>query len=194
MTEINALCVYCGATDSVDPLFLDQAYSFGAQLARNSIALVYGGGRAGSMGRIADGALSGKGHVTGIIPDYLVDKELAHTGIDELVQVDSMHTRKMEMFKRADAFCILPGGLGTLDEFFEIVTWKQLGMHDKPVILLNQNEYWTPMISCLNHMGKTGFIRRSPNEIFHIAQDFDHVMELLELAPVPQVAANTARF
>ncbi|TMJ51130.1 MAG: TIGR00730 family Rossman fold protein, partial [Alphaproteobacteria bacterium] len=129
----------------------------GAQLARAGIVLVYGGGRVGLMGLLADATLAAEGKVTGIIPSRLRDAEVAHRGVTELIVVDSMHERKRLMAERADAFAILPGGIGTLDEMFEIVSWKQLRLHDKPILLVDIGGYWAPLLALLDHVVDTGF-------------------------------------
>src|SRR3954452_11924612 len=133
--NIRRLCVYCGSSGAVDRQYREAATELGARLGAAGIGLVYGGGRVGLMGLLADAALAGGGEVIGIIPSRLRDAELAHLGATELVVVESMHERKRRMAEQADAFAVLPGGIGTLDEMFEILSWKQLGLHDKPILL-----------------------------------------------------------
>ncbi|MEC9345332.1 MAG: TIGR00730 family Rossman fold protein [Pseudomonadota bacterium] len=152
MKNIASLCVYCGASNSADPAFLDAASRLGDLMARNGIALVYGGGRMGLMGRVADAVLAGGGQVTGIIPEHLYRIEVQHEDVSDLVVVQTMHERKAEMFRRSDAFCVLPGGIGTLDEMVEIITWRDLQLHDRPVVVVNQDGYFTPFRTLLDHM------------------------------------------
>src|SRR5215469_10927908 len=157
MPNIKALCVYCGSSGAVAAPYREAASELGAGLARAGIDVVFGGGRVGLMGLLADAALAGGGRVTGIIPTRLRDAELAHQGISELVIVPSMHERKQRMAERADAFAILPGGIGTLDETFEILSWKQLGLHDKPIFLVDIDGYWARLRSLLDDIVERGF-------------------------------------
>src|ERR1700687_244226 len=146
MALVKRICVYCGSSGRVNEAYRAAATRLGMVLARAGIELIYGGGRVGLMGLVADAALAEGGRVTGIIPMHLHDREVGHTGLTELVVVDNMHNRKRRMFELADAFAVLPGGLGTLDETLEIITWKQLGLHDKPVVIVDVAGYWTPLI------------------------------------------------
>jgi uncharacterized protein (TIGR00730 family) len=157
MQNIRSLCVYCGSSGAVEAQYRDAASELGANLAQAGIGLVYGGGRIGLMGLLADAALASEGKVTGIIPSHLRDAEVAHRRVTELLVVDSMHERKRLMAERSDAFAILPGGIGTLDEMFEIVSWKQLRLHDKPILLVDIGGYWAPLRILLDHIVDTGF-------------------------------------
>jgi uncharacterized protein (TIGR00730 family) len=157
MPQIRSLCVYCGSSGAVDEQYRAAATELGASLAAAAIELVYGGGRVGLMGLLADAVLAGGGRVVGIIPARLRDAELAHHGATELVIAGSMHDRKRIMAERADAFAVLPGGTGTLDETFEILTWRQLGLHDKPIFLVDIAGYWRPLIALLEHIVSRGF-------------------------------------
>jgi uncharacterized protein (TIGR00730 family) len=157
MSEIRSLCVYCGSSGAVDEKYRAAATALGEALAAAEIELVYGGGRVGLMGLLADAVLAGGGRVVGIIPARLRDAELAHQGATELVIAGSMHDRKRLMAERADAFAVLPGGTGTLDETFEILTWRQLGLHDKPIFLVDIAGYWQPLIALLDHIVARGF-------------------------------------
>ncbi len=159
MQNIRRLCVYCGSSGAVDGQYREAASELGARLAAAGIGLVYGGGRVGLMGLVADAVLAAGGDVTGIIPSRLRDAELAHHGVTELVVVDSMHERKRLMTEKADAFAILPGGIGTLDEMFEIVSWKQLELHNKPIFLVDIARYWRPLRVLLDHIVAQGFAR-----------------------------------
>src|SRR3954449_3401921 len=141
---ISRVCVYCGSAGAVGERYRDAARELGTALARAGITVVFGGGRIGLMGLLADAALDAGGKVVGVMPGSLRDAELAHPGLTELVITGSMHERKRVMAERSDAFAVLPGGIGTLDEMFEIVTWRQLGLHDKPVFLVDIDGYWRP--------------------------------------------------
>ena len=154
---IRRVCVYCGSAGAVGERYRAAARELGTALAGAGIELVFGGGRIGLMGLLADAALDAGGKVVGVIPGALRDAELAHPGLTELVITGSMHERKRVMAERADAFAVLPGGIGTLDEMFEIVTWRQLGLHDKPVFLVDIDEYWQPLRALLDHVVAHGF-------------------------------------
>jgi len=159
MQNIRRLCVYCGSSGAVDERYREAAKELGAGLATAGVGLVYGGGRVGLMGLLADAVLAAGGEVTGIIPSRLRDAELAHHGVTELVVVDSMHERKRLMAEKADAFAILPGGVGTLDEMFEILSWRQLELHNKPIFLVDIGGYWRPLRVLLDHIVAHGFAR-----------------------------------
>jgi uncharacterized protein (TIGR00730 family) len=152
MPQIRSVCVYCGSAGAVDQRYRAAAEEIGRSLAAAGIALVFGGGRIGLMGIAADAALAAGGQVIGVIPSALRNAELAHHGVSELVVVDTMHDRKRVMAERADAFAVLPGGIGTLDETFEILTWRQLGLHDKPIFLVDVAGYWEPLRTLLDHI------------------------------------------
>jgi uncharacterized protein (TIGR00730 family) len=158
-------------------------------LAKAGIGLVYGGGRVGLMGLVADAALASGGKVTGIIPKHLHDREVGHRGLSELILVDDMHSRKRRMFDLSDAFVTLPGGLGTLDETIEIMTWKQLGLHDKPVILVDVAGYWAPLIELVGHAVASGFAGRGALQLYRVVPRVEDVMLALAAAPEPSVPA-----
>jgi uncharacterized protein (TIGR00730 family) len=183
MTGIRRLCVDCGSSDAVDPRFRQAAKELGDRLAAVGIELVYGGGRVGLMGLLANAALSAAGTVIGIIPKRLVDAEAAHTGVTELVVVDSMHDRKRLMAEKADAFAILPGGIGTLDEFFEIVSWRQLSLHDKPILLVDIGDYWAPLRALLDHIVVNGFARPQTRGFVHVVPSVSALMAALSEEP-----------
>ncbi|MBP2235056.1 uncharacterized protein (TIGR00730 family) [Sinorhizobium kostiense] len=158
---ILSVCVYCGSQPGRDPTHIQAARILGNSIADHGLQLVYGGGTRGIMGAVASGVLSGGGHVTGIIPEFLMDKEATRHSLgqlDELIVTADMHERKHKMFDRADAFVALPGGIGTLEEIVEIMTWAQLGRHRKPMIFGNINGFWTPMLELLQHMRDQGFV------------------------------------
>ena len=155
---MKTLCVYCGSNAGSDPAYAALARDLGTRLARDGIALVYGGGNVGLMGIVADAVLAGGGEVIGVIPQQLVDWEVAHKGVTRLEVVDSMHTRKARMFELADGFVALPGGFGTLDEMFEMLTWRQLGLGKKPCAFLEANGFWQPLMAMLDTMVRERFL------------------------------------
>src|SRR5271168_4934799 len=159
MSKIRTVCVYCGSGPGTNPRFIEAAIGLGKALADNGIRLVYGGGSLGLMGAIATSVLDHGGLVTGIIPDFLKARENALTRVQEMIVTPDMHERKRLMFERSDAFVALPGGIGTLEELVEQLTWQQLGRHSKPVLLANIDNFWEPLLALLAHMRSTAFIR-----------------------------------
>jgi uncharacterized protein (TIGR00730 family) len=159
MNKIKTVCVYCGSSPGTNPRFLEAASAFGRILAENGIRLVYGGGSNGLMGAVANGVLDHGGSVTGIIPEFLNSRERMLTRVQELVITPDMHERKRLMFERSDAFVALPGGIGTLEELVEQLTWQQLGRHSRPVLLANIDGFWEPLLALMMHMRETQFIR-----------------------------------
>lgn len=159
MSRLRRICVYCGSNPGNDPAHRAAALALGAFLARSGLGLVYGGGNVGLMGAVADGALSEKGEVIGVIPHSLMEKELGHAGVTELRVVGSMHERKQMMVDLSDGFIALPGGFGTLDELFETLTWLQLSFHEKPVALLNIGGFFDGLIQFITHMSRSGFLK-----------------------------------
>lgn len=159
MSTIKTVCVYCGSGPGTNPNFIEAAKALGKALAESNIRLVYGGGSLGLMGAVATSVLDHGGTVTGIIPDFLRMRENALTRVQEMVVTPDMHERKRLMFERSDAFVALPGGLGTLEELVEQLTWQQLGRHAKPVLLANVDGFWEPLFSLVAHMRQTQFIR-----------------------------------
>ncbi|KRR29065.1 TIGR00730 family Rossman fold protein [Bradyrhizobium retamae] len=159
MDQIKTVCVYCGSGAGSSPGFVEAAHALGKSFAENNIRLVYGGGSVGLMGAIAQSTLDHGGLVTGIIPDFLKSRELALSRVQEMIVTPDMHERKRLMFERSDAFVALPGGIGTLEELVEQMTWQQLGRHSKPVLLANIDGFWEPLIALLAHMRATEFIR-----------------------------------
>jgi len=158
-TKIKTVCVYCGSGAGNNPHFIEAASAFGKALAESGIRLVYGGGSTGMMGAVANGVLDHGGSVTGIIPEFLNSRERMLTRVQELIITPDMHERKRLMFERSDAFVALPGGVGTLEELVEQLTWQQLGRHSKPVLLANIDGFWEPLLVLLTHMRATQFIR-----------------------------------
>jgi uncharacterized protein (TIGR00730 family) len=161
MSEIRSICVYCGSSPGRDPLYVEAAEVLGRAMAEAGLRLVYGGGGKGIMGAVAASVSKGGGTVVGIIPRFLISKEATEAALarlDELVVTEDMHTRKHRMFDESDAFVALPGGIGTLEEIVEIMTWAQLGRHAKPIVLANIGGFWTPLIRLLDHMREAGFL------------------------------------
>jgi uncharacterized protein (TIGR00730 family) len=179
MQRITRLCVYCGSAAGLDPRYHAAARELGEALAAAGIELVFGGGRIGLMGVVADAVLAGGGRVVGIIPDRLRSAELAHKGATELVVAGSMHDRKRLMAERADAFAVLPGGIGTLDETFEILTWRQLGLHDKPIFLVDVAGYWRPLRDLLDHLDAHGFTESLVPRLMTIVPNVAELMSAL---------------
>jgi uncharacterized protein (TIGR00730 family) len=159
MNKIKTVCVYCGSGPGTNPAFVQAAIALGKTFAENGIRLVYGGGSIGLMGAVATSVLDHGGSVTGIIPDFLTSRENVLTRIQELIVTPDMHERKRLMFERSDAFVALPGGIGTLEELVEQLTWQQLGRHSKPILLANIDGFWEPLLALLTHMRATQFIR-----------------------------------
>ncbi|CCV06007.1 conserved hypothetical protein [Mesorhizobium metallidurans STM 2683] len=161
MNTIRSVCVYCGSSPGRDETYAKAGHLLGRSIARSGLRLIYGGGTKGIMGAVADGALRAGGKVTGIIPRFLINREATETALDrldELVITDNMHERKHRMFEKSDAFVALPGGIGTVEEIVEIMTWGQLGHHRKPIVFANIKGFWDPMLSLLDHMSAEGFI------------------------------------
>lgn len=181
--DLNNICVFCGSSGHVDPAFLVAASDTGRILAENGWGVVFGGAKVGMMGLVADGALAAGGEVTGVIPADLIRWEIQHDNLTTLIEAQSMHDRKMEMVNRSDAFVVLPGGLGTLDETFEIITWRQIGLHDKPVILVNIDGYWDKMIDLMRHLIAEKFARDLLFEYVSIVDHIDDIPAALRNAP-----------
>jgi uncharacterized protein (TIGR00730 family) len=181
------VCVFCGASSGRLAAYAEAARSLGAVAASRGIGIVYGGGRVGLMGALADGTLAAGGEVVGVIPQSLVDRELAHPGLTELHVVGSLHERKAKMAELADAFAALPGGFGTLDELLEQLTWSQLGLHEKPVGLLDVEEYWRPLIALARHATEEGFVRAVDLAAIAVAPTADALLDALgRLAAEPR--------
>ncbi|MEI9406165.1 TIGR00730 family Rossman fold protein [Mesorhizobium argentiipisi] len=161
MNTIRSVCVYCGSSPGRDEAYIKAGHILGRSLAKSGLRLIYGGGTKGIMGAVAEGALKAGGKVTGIIPRFLINKEATETALDkldELLITDNMHERKHSMFEKSDAFVALPGGIGTVEEIVEIMTWGQLGHHRKPIVFANVKGFWDPMLTLIEHMSEEGFI------------------------------------
>jgi uncharacterized protein (TIGR00730 family) len=161
MNTIRSVCVYCGSSPGRDEAYVKAGHLLGRSLAKSGLRLIYGGGTKGIMGAVAEGALRAGGKVTGIIPRFLINKEATETALDkldELLITDNMHERKHRMFEKSDAFVALPGGIGTVEEIVEIMTWAQLGHHRKPIVFANVKGFWNPMLALIEHMSGEGFV------------------------------------
>ena len=180
--KIQKICVYCGSGAGTDPAFVQAAREFGEVLARNRIGLVYGGGSVGMMGEVAMSVLEHGGNVTGIIPDFLMARERALRGTQGLIVTPDMHERKRKMFELADAFVALPGGIGTLEELVEQLTWVQLGRHKKPVLLANIQGFWEPLCALIDHMKNLEFIRGDMNFDLLVADKVADILPMLQKA------------
>jgi uncharacterized protein (TIGR00730 family) len=190
MALVKRICVYCGSSGRVNETYRAAATRLGVIFAQAGIELIYGGGRVGLMGLLADATLASGGRVTGIIPGHLHDREVGHTGLSELMVVDNMHERKRLMFDLADAFAVLPGGLGTLDETIEVLTWKQLGLHDKPLVVIDIAGYWTPLFELVEHAVANGFAARSALQLYRVVGRVEDLLPALAAAPEPQLVAE----
>lgn len=182
---IESLCVYCGSKGGLDPRHRAMARTFGEQIAARGLRLVYGGSHLGLMGELADAVLLQGGEVTGIVPELLVEKEAAHRGLKDLRIVGSMHERKALMAALSDGFIALPGGFGTLDELCEMLTWGQIGSHEKPIVLFNYDGYFDHLLRFLEHAVVEGFLRDSHLKLLRVATTLPEVFAALSLAPAP---------
>jgi uncharacterized protein (TIGR00730 family) len=190
----GSLCVYCGSESGKSDVHCDAARRLGRILAGNSIRLVYGGGSIGLMGALAKEVLKSGGSVVGIIPEHLQTAEVTLTEVSELIVVDTMHERKKQMFKRSDGFVTLSGGLGTLDETFEVITWRLLGIHDKPIVIVNSDGYWTHFIELVEKVIHEGFARPSSRDLFAVVESVDDVLPAIAALPPPRRAASSGLF
>ena len=181
-SKIRKICVYCGSGPGIDPAFVEGARGFGAILAKNDIGLVFGGGSVGMMGTIAKSVRDHGGEVTGIIPEFLVAREHAMRGADNLIVTRDMHERKRKMFEMADAFVAMPGGIGTLEEIVEQITWVQLGRHRKPILLANIKGFWDPLCALIDHMKALEFIRSDLSFDLLVADKVENILPMLREA------------
>ena len=176
-----SVCVYCGSSNQAPAAHKALARALGRQLAAAGIALIYGGGKIGLMGQAADGALEAGGRVIGIIPRFLTQREVGNLEVSELVVTETMHERKRIMAERAEAFVVLPGGLGTLDETFEILTWAQIGLHDKPVVLLNTEGFWDPLLALLDRLEAAAYVRPEHRGLLRVVTSLEGLLPALRL-------------
>jgi uncharacterized protein (TIGR00730 family) len=184
---MRRVCVYAGSNHGSDPAYAESARALGTELAARGIGLVYGGGKVGLMGAIADAALAAGGEAIGVMPQALIDREIGHTGLTELKVVDSMHERKALMAELSDAFVALPGGIGTLEELIEIYTWSQLGIHDKACGVLNVRGYYDGLATFLDHAVSEGFLRAQHRAVLSIAEDPADLLDALAAFEPPRV-------
>jgi len=183
MTAIRSLAVFCGSRVGGNPAYAEAGRMLGRGLAQAGIRLVFGGGRIGIMGVVADAVLQSGGSVLGVIPEFLTKWEVAHDRVTELVVTDSMHTRKRRLYEESDAFLVMPGGLGTFDEAFEIITWRQLRLHDKPILLCNIDGWATPLVATIDHAIAEGFAATTSRELFEVIDSVSAVLDRLRLLP-----------
>lgn len=175
----KSICVFCGASNNVDKKFLDIGAEFGKILAERGITLVYGGGDCGVMGAVANSTMSEGGRAIGVFPRSLRNIENEHKSLTEITIVDTMHERKQNMFDRSDAFVVFPGGFGTMDEMFEILTWKQLKLHDKPVVIFNYQGYWDPLIALMKNIIETKFAKTEVATYYHVVTELEQIIDVL---------------
>ncbi len=181
-----SICVYCGSADRLRPEYLSAARRMGAAIAARGLELVFGGGKTGLMGAVADGALESGGRVTGVIPGYFNTPQLAHGGLTRMEVVETIHQRKARMVELSDAFIALPGGYGTLEEFFEVLTWAQIGLHRKPIGLLNALGYYDPLLEMIEHVRAEGFIYAEHTGLFSAAEQPEALLAALENHTPPE--------
>lgn len=178
--KLRNVCVYCGSSEGHNPVFAEAGDRFGRILARSGIGLVYGGGSIGIMGTVARAVLAEGGRVTGVIPEFLCKFEIPLHEVTELIVTESMHERKQLMFEKSDAFVALPGGIGTLEETVEMLTWAQLGRHRYPIVLVNIDGFWDPLIDLFDHMISEGFAKQNVRQIYHVVDRVDAVLDSIE--------------
>lgn len=183
--SFKRLCVFCGSSQGANAVYADAAKQAGAELARRGIELVYGGGNIGLMGVLADAVLAAGGHVIGVIPQALMAKEVGHRGLPDMRIVKTMHERKALMAELSDGFIALPGGIGTFEEFFEIVTWAQLGLHSRPCALLNVNGFYDPLLRFVNHAIEEGFAKPKHRELIAVESNFSALLDRMAHQQVP---------
>lgn len=187
---MKAVGVFCGSASAVHERHREAARELGREIARRGLRLVYGGGRVGLMGDLSDAALGEGGEVVGVIPEFLFRMEVGHTGVTELHRVGSMHERKALMADLSDGFVALGGGLGTLDETIEIITWKQLGLHRKPVVLLSLDGFWGPLVAQTERFAAEGFTHPEHRGLWSVVERLEDVFDALETSPLPSVGAD----
>ncbi len=193
MALIRSLCVYCAASDRGHESHRDAAVRFGEILANAGVRLVFGGGRIGLMGLMADAALKAGGEVVGIIPKFLDQVEVGHYACTELIVTANMHERKEKMAEMSDGFVILPGGLGTLDETFEILTWKQLQLHDKPIVVADVDGFWKPLVGLIDNLVAENYAHAENRALFSVVDTVEDVLPALEAMPASIVEVDTER-
>ncbi len=184
---MKSIAVYCGSGDGYNELYREQAYETGRMLAEKGLSVIYGGAKIGLMGAVADGVLNNNGNITGVIPDFLRNKEIVHEGLTDLVVVSTMHQRKLVMYEQCDAILVLPGGWGTMDEMFEMLTWGQLGMHTKPIGLLNINGYYDALKALNTTMVQEGFLGECARSILLFSDSLPELLDKMESYEAPDI-------
>lgn len=184
MNQINSVCVYCASSTKIDPIYFENASRLGNLLGEQGIRLINGAGRMGLMAATADGVLKAGGEVTGVIPRFMVEQGWQHTGLTELVEVDSMHERKQLMANLSDAIIALPGGCGTLEELLEVITWKQLGIYLKPIVILNIKGFFNPLLEMFERAMDENFMRKQHGSLWHVAETPEEAIELIRTIPM----------
>lgn len=192
MATFQSLCVFCGSKVGTNPAYEAEARRFGALMSEQDIRLVYGGGRIGLMGAVADAVAAGGGDVVGIIPDFLLRLEVGNDKAGDLIVTDSMHTRKAKMFEMSDAAVVLPGGIGTMDETLEVMTWKQLRQHDKPIVVMNIDGYWDSYLALIDSIIEGGFAHPKIRDLISVVERADDVFDALANAPEPDQEVLTS--
>lgn len=185
--KFKSIVVFCASSPGFDAVWMQKAYGAGEYLAEQNITLVYGGGRVGLMGAIADGALANNGKVIGVIPHFLNSKEIGHTGVTDLIAVDNMHQRKTLMNDLSEAIIALPGGFGTMEEVFEMITWAQLGLHQKPVGLLNINGFYNHLIAFIQNMVDAGLLKKENQDMLLVSDNIEDLLQKMEAYIAPDV-------
>lgn len=188
MNKINAVCVYSASSTKIDSVYFETARELGTLLARNDIRVVNGAGNMGLMAAVSDAALSAGGQVTGVIPRFMVEQNWHHTGLSELIEVDTMHERKQKMAALSDAVIALPGGCGTLEELLEVITWKQLGLYLNPIVILNVKGYYDPLLEMFNRAAEEHFMGARHMDIWRVARTAQEALELVRTTPLWDVS------
>ncbi len=178
--KLSRVCVFCGSSSGTDPKIVEQAERLGLVFAKRKIELVYGGSQLGIMGAVAKSCLQAGGKATGVIPEFLKTKEIVHTGLDHIITTETMHERKLKMQEVSDGFITLPGGFGTFEELFEIITWSQLGLHHKPIGLLNTNGFYDALLTMLDEMVKRGFLKQENRDLLLVDSDLERLLDGME--------------
>ena len=191
--SITSVCVYCGSASAVPQQFKNLAHDISTALAKRKLTIVYGGGHVGLMGIVADAALAAGTKVVGIIPEHIRAKEVQHNGLTELHVVPDMHTRKRMMVEQSGAFIVLPGGLGTLDETFEILTWKKLKLHNKPIIIFNQDGFWDSLLALIENTIKDGFSQPADRALYQVVTSIDEMLDILASETKADMGTITGR-
>lgn len=194
MTAIKSVCIYCGSRPGKNGKFSELAREVGQNLAENNIRMIYGGGSVGLMGIAARSVIEKGGEVIGIIPKHLADEEVSQPGLTDLFVVDNMHQRKRMMFDHSDAFVILPGSIGTLDETLEIITWRQLRLHDKPIVIINKDNYWEPFFQMMNNIVAEEFISDDVHDLYQVINEPEELLPLLAELPDPKIDPKNRLF